>query len=126
MQSSDKDSDKDTGRSAADRLLDTAALEAALQRFSDERDWDRFHSPKNLAMALTGEVGELVEIFQWLTEEQSRDVARDPRSARAVRDEIADVLLYLMRLAMVLGVDVDEAVRTKLRANAIKYPPTRK
>lgn len=126
MQSSDKDSDKDTGRSAADRLLDTAALEAALQRFSDERDWDRFHSPKNLAMALTGEVGELVEIFQWLTEEQSRDVARDPRSARAVRDEIADVLLYLMRLAMVLGVDVDEAVRSKLRANAIKYPPTRK
>lgn len=104
-------------------LIDLSALEAALQRFADERHWQPYHSPKNLAMALTGEVGELVELFQWLTEEQSRKVARDPRTARAVRDELADVLLYLVRLSSVLGVDLNEAVVTKLAANARKYPP---
>ena len=104
------------------RLLDVAALEAALQRFADERDWNRFHSPKNLAMALTGEVGELVEIFQWLTEQQSKEVARDPATARAVRDELADVMIYLVRLSSVLGVDLDAAVAQKLAANARKYP----
>jgi len=94
-----------------------------LQRFADARDWNQFHSPKNLAMALTGEVGELVEVFQWLTEEQSREVARNPQTARAVRDELADVLLYLVRLSAVLGVDLDEAVQHKLTANSVKYPP---
>ena len=103
-------------------LIDVAALDAALQRFADERDWQQYHSPKNLAMALTGEVGELVEIFQWLTEDQSKGVASDPRTARPVRDEIADVLLYLVRLSSVLGVDLNEAVEHKLRHNAEKYP----
>ena len=105
------------------RLLETAALESALQRFADERDWQRFHSPKNLAMALTAEVGELVELFQWQSEEASRQVGKDPATARAVRDELADVLIYLTRLASVLGVDLDEAVRTKMAANALRYPP---
>jgi len=105
-----------------DRLLDVAALERALQQFADERDWQQYHSPKNLAMALTGEVGELVEIFQWLTEEQSKDVARDPQTAQAVRDELADVLIYLTRLASVLGVDLDDAVSSKLKRNAQRYP----
>ena len=104
------------------RLIDVAALEAALQQFADERDWNQYHSPKNLAMALTGEVGELVEIFQWLTEEQSKAVAQDPRTARAVRDELADVLLFLVRLSSVLGVDLNEAVTHKLESNAQKYP----
>lgn len=104
------------------RLIDISALEAALQTFADERDWNQYHSPKNLAMALTGEVGELVEIFQWLTEQQSKDVAREPKTAQAVRDELADVLLYLVRLSSVLGVDLNEAVTTKLVANAAKYP----
>ncbi len=108
--------------SPSPRLLDVAALEAALQRFADERDWNQFHSPKNLAMALTGEVGELVELFQWLTEEQSKAVANNPRTARAVRDELADVLLFLVRLSSVLGVDLNEAVATKIAANATKYP----
>ncbi len=105
------------------RCIDVSALEAALQAFADERDWQPYHSPKNLAMALTGEVGELVELFQWQTEAQSLHVARDPATARAVRDELADVLMYLVRLASVLGVDLDEAVRHKLLANARKYPP---
>src|SRR5690606_35232969 len=106
----------------ADKLVDVSALEGALQDFADARDWNRFHSPKNLAMALTGEVGELVEIFQWLTEAQSAGAARDPETAQAVRDELADVLIYLVRLASVLGVDIDAAVREKLAANAKKYP----
>lgn len=104
-------------------LIDVSALVAALQRFADERDWNQYHSPKNLAMALTGEVGELVELFQWLSEEQSSSVAQDPKTARAVRDELADVLLYLVRLSSVLGVDLNEAVTHKLASNARKYPP---
>ena len=106
----------------APRLVDVVALEAALKKFADERDWNQYHSPKNLAMALTGEVGELVEIFQWLTEEQSKAVAQNPKTARAVRDELADVLLFLVRLSSVLGVDLDEAVHHKLTTNAKKYP----
>jgi dCTP diphosphatase len=105
------------------KLIDVSGLEAALQRFADERDWHQYHSPKNLAMALTGEVGELVELFQWLTEEQSKTVAQESHSARAVRDELADVLLYLVRLSSVLGVDLNEAVTHKLLTNARKYPP---
>lgn len=108
--------------STAPTLVDVSALEAALKKFADERDWNQYHSPKNLAMALTGEVGELAEIFQWLTEEQSKAVAHDPKTARAVRDELADVLLYLVRLSSVLGVDLNEAVKHKLVANGQKYP----
>jgi dCTP diphosphatase len=103
-------------------LVDVSGLQSAVERFVRERDWDQFHSPKNLVMALTGEAGELTEIFQWLTEEASHAVARDPATARAVRDELADVLIYLVRLAAVLDVDLDEAVATKLRANAQRYP----
>jgi NTP pyrophosphatase (non-canonical NTP hydrolase) len=103
-------------------LADLRTLQAALAQFARDRDWERFHSPKNLAMALAGEAGELLEVFQWLTEDESRAVARAPATARAVRDEIADVLLYLARLADVLGIDLDEAVRDKLRRNAERYP----
>jgi NTP pyrophosphatase (non-canonical NTP hydrolase) len=103
-------------------LADLRTLQAALAQFARDREWERFHSPKNLAMALAGEAGELLEVFQWLTEDESRAVARDPATARAVRDEIADVLLYLARLADVLGIDLDEAVRDKLRRNAERYP----
>ena len=103
-------------------LVDVSRLQEALARFARERDWEPFHSPKNLAMALAGEVGELVALFQWLSEEASREAARDPATARSVRDEIADVLVYLVRLAAVLEVDLDEAVRSKLAANEIKYP----
>lgn len=103
-------------------LIDVARLEAELQKFADERNWQQYHSPKNLAMALTGEVGELVEIFQWLTEEQSKVVGSDPKTGRAVRNEIADVLLFLVRLSSVLGVDLNEAVMHKLEANSKKYP----
>lgn len=103
-------------------LLNLQPLAAALQAFADARDWQQFHSPKNLVMALTGEVGELNEIFQWLTEAESASVARQPETATAVKDELADVLMYLVRLADVLGVDLNAAVADKLRRNGERYP----
>ena len=93
----------------------------ALDSFATERDWEHFHTPKNLAMALAGEVGELLEIFQWLTAEESVGVMSSPR-AQDVRDELADVLIYLVRLADILGVDLIGAGFQKLEKNALKYP----
>lgn len=104
------------------RLLDTDKLEARLAEFARERDWDRFHTPRNLLLALTGEVGELTEIFQWLTDAQAESIMSSDK-AEHVRQEVSDVFLYLMRLAMVLGIDLDSAVQDKIRLNAIKYPP---
>ena len=109
-------------RIAPSSLVDVGQLAAALERFAAERNWAQFHSPKNLVMALTGEVGELSEIFQWMDEEQSKDAARHPDTAQAVQDELADVLMYLVRLASVLGVDLDAAARQKLEQNNRKYP----
>ena len=103
-------------------LMNLTGLNEAVAQFAREREWDQFHSPKNLAMALTNEVGELIEIFQWLTEDQSREAGNDPKTAEAVRDELADVQIYLSRLAFVLGVDMNEAVTNKLVKNAQKYP----
>jgi|SRR5882672_396507 len=89
-------------------------------RFATLRDWDQFHNPKNLAMAVAGEAGELIEHFQWLTPEQS---ARLPKAARAeVALECADVLLYLLRLCDKLDIDLARATRKKLVLNAKKYP----
>ncbi|MER7113996.1 nucleotide pyrophosphohydrolase [Saccharomonospora azurea] len=102
--------------------MEFADLQHRLRDFADERDWHRFHTPKNLAMALAGEAGELVEIFQWLTPEQSRAVMDDPRIAEQVRHELADVLAYLVRLADVLDVDLLSASADKLRVNEAKYP----
>ena len=101
------------------------ALRDEIRRFVHERDWEQFHTPKNLIMALTGEVGELAEIFQWLTEAQSASVASDPATAQAVRDELADVLLYLVRLADVLDVDLEAAAHAKVVRNAAKYPASK-
>ena len=95
-------------------------LRDALRDFAAARDWDQFHSPKNLAMALSGEAGELLEVFQWLTEEQSSRLL--PEAKAAAGEEIADVLLYLVRLADKLGIDPIEAARHKLAKNEQKYP----
>jgi NTP pyrophosphatase (non-canonical NTP hydrolase) len=103
-------------------LIDTTQLAAALEQFAADRNWSQFHSPKNLVMALTGEVGELSEVFQWMSESDSRHAATNPETSQAVKDEIADVLLYLVRLADVLNVDLNEAVIQKLKTNALKYP----
>jgi len=100
--------------------LDIPALQQALRHFAAERDWNQFHSPKNLAMALSVEAAELVEIFQWLTEAQS--AALDARTRAAVAEEIADVQIYLARLADRLDIDIPKAVDDKLALNARKYP----
>lgn len=96
------------------------ALARALQQFADARDWGPFHSPKNLASALIVEAGELLEHFQWLTEDQSRQLA--PGTRQAVAHEMADVLLYLVQLSTVLGIDLLDAARAKMALNAQKYP----
>lgn len=95
-------------------------LKSRLRAFSAERDWDQFHSPKNLAMALTVEAAELQEIFQWLTEAQSAALSASDKQRAA--DEIADVLLYLIRLADKLDIDIAQAALDKLAKNADKYP----
>jgi NTP pyrophosphatase (non-canonical NTP hydrolase) len=96
------------------------ALRDQLRRFALERDWGQFHTPKNLAMALAGESGEVLEHFQWLTAEQS--AALDAGTRDAVALELADVLLYLVRLADVLGVDLAESARRKMAINGERYP----
>jgi NTP pyrophosphatase (non-canonical NTP hydrolase) len=101
-------------------VADFDALRTALREFTAEREWEPFHSPKNLAMALAGEAGELLEVFQWLTEAESR--ALDAKALAAARDEVADVLLYLVRLADQLGIDPLAEARRKLADNARKYP----
>lgn len=100
--------------------MDLRQLQDRLQSFADARDWNQFHSPKNLAMALSVEAAELLEIFQWLTEAQSQDLSASQRAALA--DEIADVQIYLMRLADVTNVNIEVAVEQKIVKNALKYP----
>jgi len=96
------------------------SLKLALRHFAAERDWEQFHSPKNLAAALSVEAAELLEHFQWLTDEQSRNLPADKRAA--VGHEIADVLLYLLQIADKLQVDVIAAAHEKLALNGAKYP----
>ncbi|MEH6346460.1 MAG: nucleotide pyrophosphohydrolase, partial [Bermanella sp.] len=95
-------------------------LKVKLQDFADQRDWDQFHSPKNLSMALSVEASELVECFQWLTEEQSQNLS--PEQHQAVIDEMADVQIYLLRLATKLNVNLVEAAEQKIVKNEAKYP----
>ncbi|MER5382241.1 nucleotide pyrophosphohydrolase [Streptomyces sp. NPDC056341] len=97
-------------------------LQEELAQFARERDWEQFHTPKNLVMALVGEAGELAEIFQWLTPEQSQAIMATPGQAQAVRQEMADVLAYLLRLADVTGVDLEEALAEKIELNGQRYP----
>ncbi|MCX5530692.1 nucleotide pyrophosphohydrolase [Streptomyces sp. NBC_00006] len=104
------------------RPLDVATLQARLARFAVARDWQPFHTPKNLAAALSVEASELVEIFQWLTPEQSSRVMADPDSAHRVEDEVADVLAYLLQLCEVLGIDALAALSAKIDRNERRFP----
>lgn len=96
------------------------ALNARLLAFARDRDWEQFHSPKNLSMALAGECGELLEHFQWLTEAQSATLT--PAKHRAVAHEIADILIYLLRLCQRLGIDPIAAAYEKIAINEARYP----
>jgi NTP pyrophosphatase (non-canonical NTP hydrolase) len=95
-------------------------IKQRLRQFANERDWDQFHSPKNLSMALIAEAAELVEHFQWLTEDQSRSL--EPDKLLEVREELADIQIYLIRIADKLNVNLFDAVNDKIKVNASKYP----
>src|SRR5262249_55524108 len=97
----------------------------SVRQFVRERDWEQFHSPKNLILALVGEVGELAEIFQWLSPDEAAEIMEDASSASRVREELADVLIYLVRLADVLDVDLLGSCAEKLWVNEARYPVER-
>lgn len=101
-------------------VTELSVLRDRLRRFAAERDWDQYHSPKNLAMALIAEAAELVEHFQWLSESQS--AALSPETRKEVEAEIADVLIYLVRLADKLDIDLASAAISKMALNEVRYP----
>ncbi len=92
------------------------------RKFVKDREWDIFHTPKNLSMALAGEAGELVEIFQWLTPEESFEVMKSPKTCQEIQHELADILYYTLRMADRLDVDLEKALIEKLKQNAKRYP----
>lgn len=104
------------------RQLDVPLLQRRLAEFAAARNWQPYHTPKNLVAALSVEASELVEIFQWLTPEESADVMTDPGTAHRVRDEVADVLAYLLQLCEVLGIDPLAALDAKIDRNERRFP----
>ncbi len=96
-------------------------LKAKIRAFADERDWGQFHTPKNLSMAIAGEAGELVAEFQWLTTEQSELGALSAEKLSDIELEIADVSIYLIRLADVLNIDISSAIRKKMEINETRF-----
>ena len=101
--------------------MDLYQIQSKLELFANERDWDQFHSVRNLALALVGEVGELAELFQWI-DDSKVSAFLDEGGRKRVGEEIADVLFYLVRLADKAGVDLDQAVVEKLTSNTVRYP----
>jgi len=106
----------------SDQNASIQELKDKIKSFVKERDWEQYHSPKNLSMSLAIEVAELMEIFQWLTIEQSKEVAIDPVQKEKIQDEIADIAVYLLNLCNVLDVDISDAIIAKLKKNEKKYP----
>ena len=102
--------------------MDIKAVQHNLREFYKERDWAQFHDPKNLIMALVGEVGELSEIFQWLTSEQSQKIMSSAKDSVRVEEEMADVFVYLISLADKLDIDLIAAAEKKIEKNRAKYP----
>lgn len=105
--------------------MDLGELQAELRHFAAERDWQPFHTPKNLTMALMVEAAELAEIFQWQTPDESQLAHEDAETQQRIGDEVADVLLYLLQVADHCKIDLPQAVRGKLAKNAVKYPAKR-
>jgi len=114
--------DAEPGKGMPDQTTTLADLREIVRSFVAERDWQQFHAPKNLSMALAIEVSELMEHFQWLSVEESRRVGERAERLAAIREELADVVGYSLALANELGIDVSDAVRDKMIKNAIKYP----
>lgn len=106
-----------------DATTPVAALTDGIRRFAEVRGWEPYHSPKNLTMALASEVGELCEVFRWLTEDESRRAAADPATRQAIADELADVANIVLLLSHHTGIDLSDAIAAKMVKNAVKYPP---
>lgn len=106
----------------SDSTTTVAALRQLVDEFVDQRDWRRFHAPKNLAMSMAIEAAELMEHFQWISAEESRGVADDADRLAAVGEELADVLCYALAMANELGLDLSTAIRRKIEKNQQKYP----
>jgi dCTP diphosphatase len=104
------------------KVLNVEKIQNELKTFAEQRDWDQFHSVKNLTMALSVETSELVEIFQWMKEEDSNSAHTDPKIKQRAAEEIADVFVYLLRIAKKLNIDLEEATWDKMRKNEEKYP----
>lgn len=105
-----------------DETTTVSDLKLLVRRFVDERDWRQFHAPKNLSMSLAIEAAELMEHFQWISPEASREVRRDGAKLAAIGEELADVLCYALALANELEIDAAAAIDDKMRKNALKYP----
>ena len=103
-------------------MIDDEKLALALRSFAAERDWDQFHSPKNLAVSISLEAAELLELFQWSRGEKHWDEVGDPRIRARIEDELADILLYVIRFADKAGIDLQAISERKITANAEKYP----
>jgi NTP pyrophosphatase (non-canonical NTP hydrolase) len=101
--------------------MDIAKIQEFQRQFAKEREWEQFHTPKNLSMALSAEVGELLEIFQWLTTEQS-DNLKESEKKNEVSEELADITYYVLRIADMMDIDLEKAVWDKMKKNADKYP----
>ena len=108
--------------SLTDSTTTLAELKTRVLAFARERDWEQFHAPKNLSMALAAEAGELMEHFLWATPEQSRTVMNDASKRSKIAEELADVVIYALEFANVTGLDVAAAIEAKMAANAAKYP----
>ncbi|MBI5381289.1 MAG: nucleotide pyrophosphohydrolase [Opitutae bacterium] len=107
---------------ATDTATTIAELKSRILAFARERDWEQFHAPKNLSMALSAEAAELMEHFLWTTPEQSRSVAADPAKRAKIEEELADVVIYALEFANMTGIDLASAITAKMAANAKKYP----
>jgi NTP pyrophosphatase (non-canonical NTP hydrolase) len=102
--------------------LDLEGIHRELEHFVQERDWDQFHSLKNLSMALSVEASELVEIFQWVSEKDSNAVKNDPLMKARLEEELADIMTYLLRISSKAEINLEEAILKKIKKNALKYP----
>ena len=107
-------------------MMDVSEIQNQLRQFTIERDWEQYHSPKNLSIALAVEAAELMEIFQWVSAEESLGIADNPTKHAELKAELADVLIYALRLADVASIDPEEAIKDKIRSNAEKYPPDKR
>ncbi|MDA9962939.1 nucleotide pyrophosphohydrolase [Opitutales bacterium] len=102
--------------------MDLQKIQEFQREFARQRDWEQFHNPKNLAMALSAEVGELLEIMQWLTPKESEEIKDSEKKKTKVSEELADITYYVLRIADILDIDLDESLWSKMKQNASKYP----